>query len=569
MPRKRNEAAIDNEDKTDKSSSKLAPGQPTILLNPIRCIFMKAIKLLLPLLGLTVFAIFATPAKAQLTYNDGDCFLGFRSTNDFDSTQAYLVNVGSSTQFEGGSDVTLSLGNIAADLESIYGPDWYTRDDIFWAIVGCYVPTNILYSTNPDLEAWPRDSFSGQGPGESLIDTMRVWYTVGEPTQNSSVATIQLFTNEPPFDNTYPSFQPGGWQSGNISFQTFNPTDEQIPNQALYFNRVIPATGSDIGKPGDLLGYFSIDSGGTVKFTAGTGVIPTPTPTPTPSGTPTPTISPTATPTPSGTPIGSPTPTTTPIPPGSGLLGNISTRIAVQTGDNVLIGGFIVSGTEAKNVIVRAIGPSLPLSGSLADPVLDLYDSAGHLLVSNDNWGDAPNSQDITNSGIAPTNRLESAILMSLTPGAYTAIVRGANSSTGIALIEAYAVDSNPNSSLANISSRGLVESGDNVMIGGFIIVGANPRSVLVRAIGPSLPLSGTLSDPMLELHDANGILLASNDNWRDTQQAEIAATGIPPSNDAEAAIFEPLSPGPYTAVVRGKNNSAGVALVEIYSLNQ
>ena len=243
--------------------------------------------------------------------------------------------------------------------------------------------------------------------------------------------------------------------------------------------------------------------------------------------------------------------------------------MAVQTGDNVLIGGFIITGTDPKTVIVRAIGPSLPVSGALADPILDLYNSSGQLIVSNDNWMDAPNRQAIIDSTVPPTNNLESAILMQLNPGAYTSIVRGANNGTGVALVEAYDLSSGSNSNLANISTRGQVETGDNVMIGGFILLGTNAQNVLIRAIGPSLPVSGSLSDPILELYDANGILLASNDNWKDTQEAEITATGVPPTNDAESALVETLSPAAYTAIVRGKNSTTGVALVEIYRLSQ
>jgi hypothetical protein len=257
-----------------------------------------------------------------------------------------------------------------------------------------------------------------------------------------------------------------------------------------------------------------------------------------------------------------PTPTPTPT-----TLGNISTRLRVETGDNVLIGGFIITGTEAKKMMVRAIGPSLPLIGVLANPTLELRDGSGTLVASNDNWMDAPNKQEIIDSTISPTNDFESAILMSLDPGAYTAIVSGANNTTGIGLVEAYDLDLAADSILANISTRGLVQTGDNVMIGGFIILGSAPQDVLVRAIGPSLPLAGNLADPTLELHDGNGTLLSSNDNWRDTQETEIMATTIPPTDDAESAILQTLGAGAYTAIVRGVNNTTGVALVELYAL--
>jgi CSLREA domain-containing protein len=248
-------------------------------------------------------------------------------------------------------------------------------------------------------------------------------------------------------------------------------------------------------------------------------------------------------------------------------LANISTRLNVGTGDNVLIGGFIVTGTEDKKIIVRAIGPSLPLTGKLANPTLELYDASG-LIVSNDNWKDTQRAEiQVTN--IPPPNDLESAIVATLPANnsAYTAIVRGANNTTGVGLVEVYDLDRTVDSKLANISTRGLVQTGDNVMIGGLIVLGADPQDVIIRAIGPSLPLAGKLADPTLELHDSNGALVVSNDNWRSDQEAEILATGIPPSKDLESAIVRTLPPASYTAIVRGVANTSGIALVEVYAL--
>jgi hypothetical protein len=256
------------------------------------------------------------------------------------------------------------------------------------------------------------------------------------------------------------------------------------------------------------------------------------------------------------------------------MLANISTRAFVQTGNNVMIGGFIVTGTGQKNVIVRAIGPSLAnhgVSNPLQNPTLELHDHTGAVIASNDNWMNAPNKQAIIDSGLAPSNNLESAILTSLNPGAYTAIVRGVNNGTGIALVEGYDLDRTAGSKLGNISTRALVETGNNVMIGGLIITGPDSDKVIVRAIGPSLTQHGitnALADPTLELHDHNGTLLAFNDNWKDTQQGEIIATGLAPTNDKESAIVRTLAPGNYTAIVRGRNNTIGVALVEVYGLN-
>jgi hypothetical protein len=255
----------------------------------------------------------------------------------------------------------------------------------------------------------------------------------------------------------------------------------------------------------------------------------------------------------------------------STTLGNISTRLAVETGDNVLIGGFIITGTAPKNVLVRAIGPSLPLVGALADPILELRDQAGALITSNDNWMDSPNKQEIIDTTIPPGDDRESAILSQLDPGAYTAIVRGVNGSTGIGLVELYDIARTGDSELANISTRGLVQTGDNVLIGGFILLGASTEQVLVRAIGPSLSSAGIanpLLDPTLELHDGNGALLTSNDDWKDTQQSEIEATGIPPTDDRESALIATLAPGNYTAIVRGVGDMTGVGLVEAYHLN-
>ena len=179
----------------------------------------------------------------------------------------------------------------------------------------------------------------------------------------------------------------------------------------------------------------------------------------------------------------------------------------------------------------------------LSDPTLELHDGAGTLLKSNDNWMDAANRQDIIDSTVPPTNDMESAILMSLDPGAYTAIVSGVNNTTGIGLVEAYDLDATADSKLANISTRGLVQTGDNAMIGGFIILGNDPQKVIVRAIGPALPVTGKLADLVLELQQSRCSILASNDNWRSTQESEIMHTGIPPTNDLESAIAATLSP--------------------------
>jgi hypothetical protein len=251
----------------------------------------------------------------------------------------------------------------------------------------------------------------------------------------------------------------------------------------------------------------------------------------------------------------------------SGKLINISTRLQVLTGNNVLIGGFIVTGTQPKKVLIRAIGPSLSIAGHLDNPTLELY-SGQTLLETNDNWGDSPEKQAIIDTTIPPTNNLESAIVRTLPANnsAYTAIVRGVNNGTGVGLVEVYDLDRAANSKLANISTRGLVGTGENVMIGGFIVLNGHQK-VVVRAIGPSLGIVGELADPTLELHDHNGALLQFNNDWRTNQEAEIIATTVPPKDNRESAIVRTLAPGNYTAVVRGVNNTTGVALVEVFAL--
>jgi hypothetical protein len=265
-------------------------------------------------------------------------------------------------------------------------------------------------------------------------------------------------------------------------------------------------------------------------------------------------------------PPSSPTPT-------PGTLGNISTRLRVETGDNALIGGFIITGTQQKKVILRAIGPSLSFPDKLADPILELHDSSGALLETNDNWVDSPNKQAIIDTGIPPSNNLESAIVRTLPANnaAYTAIVRGVNNGTGIGVVEAYDLDRTVDSKLANISTRGFVQTGDNVLIAGTIVLGQTPQKVIIRAIGPSLPISGALANPTLELHDGNGAVLDSNDNWKDSpnKQAIIDST-IPPTNDLESAIVAtlPANGAQYTAIVRGVNSGTGIGVVEVYALN-
>jgi hypothetical protein len=274
-------------------------------------------------------------------------------------------------------------------------------------------------------------------------------------------------------------------------------------------------------------------------------------------------------------------------------LGNISTRSFVQTGEHVMIGGFIVQGTGTKKVIIRAIGPELGappynLPGALADPTLELHNAAGALIGSNDNWqttiigGIITSNQvsDIQNSGHAPTSASESAIIADLPPGNYTAVVSGVSNTTGLALVEAYDLSPDTTSVLGNISTRGFVQTGADVMIGGFIVQGTGAKKVIIRAIGPELMQYGitdVLANPTLQLYNASGVLIGSNDNWQTTiiggiitsnQVSDIQNSGHVPTDANESAIIANLAPGNYTAIVSGVSNTTGVALVEVYDLN-
>ena len=252
---------------------------------------------------------------------------------------------------------------------------------------------------------------------------------------------------------------------------------------------------------------------------------------------------------------------------------NISTRLNVLAGDNVAIAGFIVTGTSPKKVLVRGIGPSLASAdvvGFLTDPTLELH-AGSTIIFSNDDWRSVQEAE-IQATTIPPSDDLESAIVATLDPGAYTAILAGRTGGTGVGLVEIYDLDQQAQSKLANISTRGLVNSGDNVMIGGFIIGGISGGSskMVVRAIGPSLTalgVAGALQDPSLEIHDSDGAVIASNDNWQDVQASEIEAASLAPTDDRESAIVIVLPSGGYTTIARGVNNTVGVGLVEAYNV--
>ncbi len=368
----------------------------------------------------------------------------------------------------------------------------------------------------------------------------------------------------------------GGGQQAFDSVEIFDPATNQWASFGTMTEARQNHTATELND-----GRIMIAGGVGRPFISATGELldgptPSPTPIPTPTPTPSPTISPSPTPTPtpspspspSPSPTASPSPTPSPTPVESKPL-NISTRGDAQTGDKVLIGGFIVTGgTEPKTVILRAIGPSLPLDGVLADPVLELHNPDGSVVL-NDNWKDTQQTA-IAASGLAPTNDLESAIIATLEPGLYTAIVRGKDDGTGLGLVEVYDLD-DPNSPayLANISTRGFAQPGDNAMIGGFIIGdGDQTGQVVVRAIGPSLTsVPDALSDPTLNLFDVQGTLIGQNDDWADTNGAAIESTGLAPTDSHESAILADLAPGAYTAIVQGKSGGSGVGLVEVYYL--
>jgi sugar lactone lactonase YvrE len=265
-------------------------------------------------------------------------------------------------------------------------------------------------------------------------------------------------------------------------------------------------------------------------------------------------------------------PTFLSIEPPTGSILNISTRAKVLTGDDVLIGGFIVAGPGQKSVVLRGMGPSLAragIAGALADPTLELRNHAGGLLAMNDNWKDTQQAA-ITNSGLAPRNDLESAIVATLAPGAYTAIERGKNDATGVGLVELYDLAQTVPAKLGNISTRALVGTGSDVVIAGFILGNGNGATVLVRGLGPSLRQAGItnpLANPTLELRDRNGQLLSANDNWKSRQATAIQATDIAPTNDLESAIVATLPAGPYSAIMQGNHAGTGVGLIEVYAI--
>jgi cyclophilin family peptidyl-prolyl cis-trans isomerase len=259
---------------------------------------------------------------------------------------------------------------------------------------------------------------------------------------------------------------------------------------------------------------------------------------------------------------------------GPGRPVNLSTRMQVGTGDNALIAGFIMSGSAPKRLAIRAMGPSTGLPGAIVDPTLELH-NAGGTIATNDNWGTAANKQDIIDFGLAPGSPTESVILTTVPSDpkgvAYTAVMRGMFNTTGLGVVEVYDLDSGPGSTLLNISTRGQVGADPNALIGGFILGGSESKTILVRAIGPSLTAFGVpnaLTNPTLELRDQNGGLIDSNDDWMNSpQKTQIQNSGLAPTDPKESAVLQLLAAGQYTALVHGANGGTGVGSVEVYQL--
>lgn len=262
---------------------------------------------------------------------------------------------------------------------------------------------------------------------------------------------------------------------------------------------------------------------------------------------------------------------------GNARLSNVSTRGFVGPGDGVLIGGFLISSSTSKRVLIRSMGPTLAgfgVANALSDPRLEIRDAFGTLVAQNSDWQSTTDGgAAVRDAGLAPADPREAAIVADLAPGLYTVVVRGTGNSTGVALFEAYDIDGLVANRLTNLSTRGQVLTNDRVLIGGFAVsadLSTDNRRVLVRGMGPTLAqygVTGTLADPVLEVYDSAGNLIGRNDNWQETQRADIIATGFQPQDTREAAILFTLPPGNYTAVLRGAGSQTGVGLVEVYEV--
>jgi len=387
--------------------------------------------------------------------------------------------------------------------------------------------------------------------------------------------------------NQFPASYVGKYFFGDLCSGWIRVMDPSNNTASDFASAIATPVDVQIGPEGSLYYLIRGGTGQVWKVSSTTPATPTPTPTstPTPTKTPTPSATstttpatptppPTATPTvtPTPTPVVTPTPSATPAPAAQAL--NLSTRLRVQTGDNVGIAGFIITGTAPKHLLLRALGPTLFVefdSDRLADPVLELHRPSA-ATITNDNWRDDPVQEAaILATGLQPNNNLESAIDVTLNPGTYTAVIRGRNNTGGRGVVEIYDLSQAVLAKLANISTRAFVSTGEDIVIAGFILGGqtGNDR-IVVRGIGPSLTALGVtnaLANPTLELRDSNGALLIANNDWQDNlgQAAELTAAGLAPTNTLESGIAATLPPGQYTVLLAGLNNGTGVGLVEVY----
>jgi hypothetical protein len=439
------------------------------------------------------------------------------------------------------------------------------------SIVGAAYSNNVAGASSTTLYAWDFNF-------DSLV-------TIGGPDGTPSPDTGQLFTIDAPpgllrFNGLLGMDISG--VTGTLYVTHDNPADGT--RMALYKRSTSNGAETLIGDYplGTFIGDISVQPVGvtptaTPTATAIASPIATATPTATARSTPTVTATstPVATATASATPESSPTATATATPtPSPGQALNLSSRLQVGTGDKLMIGGFIIDGNAPKKVVLRGIGPHLAAFGItdfLADPFLELRTSSGALLQSNDNWKDTQRAE-IEASGLAPSDDRESAIIIVLAPGSYTALLTGHGGTTGVGLVEVYDADAGGDSQLGNVSTRGFVQTGNNVLIAGFILGGDMPNDrTAVRGLGPSLSqfgLNAVLADPILELHDGNGATLIANDDWQSdpVSAANLTLFKLAPANPKEPAIFTSLPPGTFTAILAGKDGASGIGVLEVYT---
>ena len=455
-----------------------------------------------------------------------------------------------------------------------------------------------------DLQATPTSGiapltvhFDGSGSiDQDLSDTLTYTFRFGDGTADVTQGAPMInhtYTSTGTFAARLVVTDSRGAQSENnaqqnITVTASNPTPTPTPSPGTTPSPTPVASPSATPSPSPGSTPTPTPSPGattTPTPTPSPGATPTPTPSPSPGGTVTPTPTPSPSPSPSASASATPTPTPTPSPsstpsatPANVQLMNISGRVLTQSGDDVGIGGFIITGSKSKRVMARAIGPSMkvngePVPGRLSDTTIELRDSKGSPALFNDNWRTSQ-EDEIIQTGLAPQDEKEAAVVKRLEPGAYTAIIRGAGGETGLGVIEFYDLSPNDPSELGNLSVRALVGTRDNVLIDGLILQGNDPKRVLFRALGPSVKRDGTtipgaLMDPTLEVVNANGTTLRSNDDWQDApNKSDIEDTGLAPEDEHESAVLLSLSAGNYTSILRGAGESTGIALSEAYKLS-